>query len=160
MLVLLAFLFSGRGFTELFGLFGLINSTVSSSASASLWQYFSVLIIPAFFGALYCFFGAKREQLFLLAWFVVGLFVAFPLTSGDNYWRFSFLLLLPFSLLAASFFFELKKELGLTNSIAFFAVIVLKRTGKALIQGDLEIGVSENLNLMTETKDRLKITNN
>ena len=117
------FFASQNGFSELLSMFGLINSLESSSSSSSLWQYYGALVIPAFFGALYCFFNAKREHLFLLCWFLLGLFVAMPASSGSNYWRFAFLLALPFSLLAGLFFVELKKELGALNSLFVFLVI-------------------------------------
>ncbi|GEM_PF-1942623 len=134
---LLAFLASSNGLQELLGLFGAINALESASANASLWQYFNLIVITAFFGAMYCFFSAKREHLFLLSWFVAALFVALPLSSGSNYWRFSFLLAVPFALLSGLFFTELKKILGTFNAaivLLAIVVLVLPQTFNAAIQ--------------------------
>ncbi len=124
-LFFIVFFASQKNLSEFAGLFGLINATGSSSASASFWQYFGAIVLAVFFGALYCFFSAKKEQLFLLAWFCIGLFVAMPLTSGDNYWRFAFLLAMPFALLSGVFFSELKKSLGNLNATLVFLVVAV-----------------------------------
>jgi hypothetical protein len=123
-IVLLFFLSGQNGLQDFFSMFGLINATQSASANASLWQYFGVLTATGFFGALYCYIS-KNKQLFLLAWFFLGLFLAMPLTSGDNYWRFSFLLALPFGLLSGKFFLEIKQQFGTTNSLLVFALVAI-----------------------------------